>query len=131
MKKYLSIIAVLFISFLSYSQVIIENGHVGMEGDFVFESSTALKENFTWKTVKSDSTMNCFMQDGEDLVDILVWKLGSIEVGEEVTRYLVTSNKGVYYYLDFLNNGKSVIIFNTENLQYSIMSGEGVFYTLN
>ena len=130
MKKYLSIIA-LFISFLSWSQVTIENGHVDLKGDFVFESSTALKENFTWKVVESDTTINCFMQNGEDLVDILVWKLGSIEVGEEVTRYLVTSKKGIAYYLDFLNDGKSVIIFNTSNLQYSIMEGEGVFYALN
>jgi hypothetical protein len=130
MKNFLSIL-ILFISFLSFSQVTIENGHVGDGGDFVFESVAALDENFTWKIIASDSTMNCFMQDGENLVDILVWNLANVEIGEEVTRYLVVSKDGVNYYLDFLNDGKSVIIFNTESFEYSIMEGAGVYYTLN
>lgn len=131
MKKYLSIILIL-ISFIGYSQANIENGYVSEAGEFVFDYETEMAENFTWKLFKEDSTINCFIQSPSNtLLETLEWKVVDVDLTDAVIRFIVISKIGDEYYLDFLNGGKSVIIFNTQTLSYSIMKGDGVYYKQN
>jgi hypothetical protein len=127
MKKYILLIA-LFIASIGNSQVVISNGEVSEGGEIQpITSSTSLPENFTWKILE-DSTINCFVQNGEKLMDILVWRIHGVMDRGDVTTYFVKSDDGSEFYLDFLEEGKSVIIFDILDKSYSLMEGEGVYY---
>jgi hypothetical protein len=130
MKKYLSIILIL-ISFIGYSQANIENGHVKDDGDFVIDYDTDLEESFTWKLSSEDSIVNCFMTNKNEVVEVLMWNLNEISEERKTIRFTVTATGGDEYIIDFSKTEKSVIIFNTDTLKFSVMTGEGVHYAQN
>ena len=50
---------------------------------------------------------------------------------EDITRFLVRASSGDIYYIDFLKDGKLVLILNAKDNKYSAMVGDGVRYTTN
>lgn len=130
MKKYLSIILIL-LSFTCYSQAIIENGHVKDDGDFVLDYSTDLEESFTWKLSSRDSTVNCFMINNNEVIEVLMWDLNEVLEEKKTLTLIVTSTEGDKYIIDFSKRNKAVIIFNTTTLKFSVMTGDGVNYAQN
>lgn len=131
MKKYIFILVCLIYSFISYSQVTIEHGYLSDKGIFEFESSSSLKENFTWKLLRSDSTVSCFVHNDKNFIETLSWKFMDVTYKEDITRFLVRASSGDIYYIDFLKDGKLVLILNAKDNKYSAMVGDGVRYTTN
>ena len=123
MKKYLSIILIL-LSFNSYSQAIIENGHV-------LDYSTDLEESFTWKLSSRDSTVNCFMINNNEVIEVLMWNLNEVLEEKKTLTLIVTATSGDKYIIDFSKKEKAVIIFNTTTLKFSVMTGKGINYAQN
>jgi hypothetical protein len=127
MKKLL-IAFIFLLPFLVDAQASIENGHVGMDGNFVFESKSELDNDFNWLVSLDSSTVNCYVMQDDEILDVLIWEIGEITSDTAVYRYTVTAHDGRGFILDFKKGGNSVIIFNRQTLQYSIMEGEGVSY---
>ena len=130
MKKYIILILCTLTAYTLFSQATIESGHLNSNGVYEFESSSKLKETFTWKYLKSDSTVNCFIQKtNNEYVDVLSWRFIDVDIKDESTTFLVKSKDGILYFIDFLKDGKLVVILNTETDDYSAMTGDGVYYT--